>query len=201
MGELSWPITGRAGILVATVRSRLFSTCALLFVAACGGEALPNRAPSTSQALTGTAEWLEFDPVATRHELFRDVARSSLLQAGRRATGEMVFPMMVSGEFIAAPGLDPRSDLLLSADAGGAIQLSFDGRTERWSDDRRDSFQGLSEREAVELIARSLLQHWGIAPATVVRVDRVPGAPYAAAYIDGVLRVNPAFVYMAAAAF
>ena len=180
---------------------RLLPSLALLFLVACGGEALPtNRAPSTSQALTGTAEWLEFDSPAVRHELFRDVARTSQLQAGHRATGEMLFPMMVAGEFVAAPALDPRTDLLMSADAGAAsLQLSFDGRGDRWSDDRRDSFQGLSEREAVELIARALMQHWGLAPTTVVRVDRVAGAPYAAAYMDGILRVNPAFVVMATA--
>jgi hypothetical protein len=33
-----------------------------------------------------------------------------------------------------------------------------------------------------------------------VRVDRALGAPYAAAYVDGVMRVNPAFLYLAAAA-
>ena len=178
----------------------LISSLAFLVLAACGGEALPNRAPSTSQALTGTAEWLEFEAPASRHELFRDVARTSQTQAGRRATGQMLFPMMVNGEFIAAPALDPRTDLLMSSDAGGAtIQLSFDSRADRWSDDRRDSFQGLSEREAVELIARALIQQWGIATPDIVRVDRVAGAPYAAAYMDGILRVNPSFVYMATA--
>ncbi len=180
------------------LRSSIFVS--LVFLTACGaGTAPSSRAISTSQALTGTAEWLEFEAPALRTELFREVARTSLMQAGQRATGQMVFPVMVNGEFIAATGLDPRSDLLMSADAGGAIQLSFDGRGDRWSDDRRDSFQGLSEREAVELIARSLLQHWGIAAQSVVRVDRVAGAPYAAAYMDGILRVNPAFVYMATA--
>ena len=181
------------------IQRLLISTALLFVVAACGGEALPNRGPSTSQALTGTAEWLEFDAPTVRHELFRDVALNSLQQAGRKATGEMVFPIMVNGEFVAAPGFDPRTDLLLSAGDAGAVQLSFDGRGDRWSDDRRDSFQGLSEREAVELIARSLLIRWGIVSAAEVRVDRVAGAPYAAAYMDGILSVNPAFVYMATA--
>lgn len=177
----------------------LISSALVLLTAACGAGALPSRAPSTSQALTGTAEWLEFEAPAMRTEMFRDIARASQNQAGLRATGQVVFPMMLNGEFVAAPGIDPRMDLLMSADAGGAIQLSFDGRGDRWSDDRRDSFQGLSEREAVELIARSLVQHWGISRASVIRVDRVAGAPYAAAYMDGILRVNPAFVYMATA--
>lgn len=186
-------------MLGTSVNPRLLISSALLFLTACGAGAIPSRAPSTTQALTGTAEWLEFEAPALRTEMFRDVARLSQNQAGLRATGQMVFPMMVSGEFVAAPGIDPRMDLLMAADAGGAIQLSFDGRADRWSDDRRDSFQGLSEREAVELIARSLVQHWGVARAEVIRVDRVAGAPYAAAYMDGILRVNPSFVYMATA--
>jgi hypothetical protein len=187
-------------MLERSVTTRTLISSALLFLtAACGAGALPSRAPSTTQALTGTAEWLEFEAPTARSEMFRDVARTSQTQAGQPATGQMVFPMMVDGEFVAAPGIDPRMDLLMSADAGGSIQLSFDGRADRWSDDRRDSFQGLSEREAVELIARSLVQHWGVSRSNVIRVDRVAGAPYAAAYIDGILRVNPAFVYMATA--
>ena len=61
------------------------------------------------------------------------------------------------------------------------------------------SFQGLSEREASELVARSLLFTWGVRPDGPVKVVRAAGAPYAAAYLDGVLRLNPAFVYMASA--
>ena len=40
---------------------------------------------------------------------------------------------------------------------------------------------------------------WGVNPTGEVVVMRASGAPYAAAYMDGVLRINPAFVYMAAA--
>jgi hypothetical protein len=32
-----------------------------------------------------------------------------------------------------------------------------------------------------------------------VQVDKASGAPYAVAYVDGILRINPAFLYMAAA--
>ena len=58
---------------------------------------------------------------------------------------------------------------------------------------------GLSEREASELVARTLLTHWGIQQTGPVQVDRVSGAPYAVAYVDGILRINPAFLYLAAA--
>lgn len=176
-------------------RTSLIIVTALL-AAACGGGALPTRTPSVSQALTGTAEWLEFESPANRAELFRDVAKQSQLQAG--LTGAVLFPMVQGTSLVAAPGLDARIDLLQAPDAGAPLMLAFDTRGDRFSDDRRDAFQGLSEREATELIARSLLHSWGLRPTGTVIVTRAAGAPYAAAWTDGVLRINPAFVYLAA---
>lgn len=180
----------------------LISAAVLVLTAACGqGTSMPTRAPSLSQTLTGTAEALEYETVPVRQELFREAARSSLQQAGQEASGPVLFPMLSEGRFFAAPGLDTRVDLLQApfADAGAGLQLAFSTRGDRWMEDRRDSFQGLSEREAAELVARSLLFHWKISPTTPVVVDRAAGAPYAAAYLDGVLRINPAFVYLASA--
>ena len=169
---------------------------------ACGGPgaATPARAPTASQALTGTPELLEFETTATRQDLFLQIARASQTQAGSAANGSVLFPMVQDGQVIAAPGFEARADLFTAPDAGQPLELSFDGRGERWSDERRESLQGLSEREAVELIARTLLSQWGIHPSGTVQVGRVSGTPYAVAYMDGVLRVNPAFVYLAASA-
>ena len=178
-------------------RIALISLSSLL-LAACGGGALPtSRGVSTTQALTGTAEWLEFEPTQVRVELFREVTRQGAQQAGTR--GAVLFPQLVNGEFVAAPSLESGVDLLGSADAGAAFDVSFDARADRFSEDRRDAFQGLSEREAAELIARSLLTAWGLKPTGAVTIVRAAGAPYAAAWIDGQLRLNPAFIYMAAA--
>ena len=174
----------------------VISSCALLLTTACGVGGASTRIVSSSQALVSTAESLEFEPVAVRHELFADLARQSQAQAGR--SGAVLFPMLVNGEFIAAPALDTRADLLAATDAGGSVLIAFD-RDTPFSEDRRDAFQGLSEREAAELIGRSLLQQWGIRPTGPVTLVRVAGAPYAAAWIDSELRLNPAFVYMAAA--
>ena len=74
----------------------------------------------------------------------------------------------------------------------------FEGR-DPWPTDRRDSLGGLSEREAAELVARSLLSGWKVDDAQqTILVDRAAGAPYAAAWVDGILRVNPSLLYLAA---
>lgn len=167
---------------------------------ACGVGGSASKAVTTSQALTGTAEWLEFESPQVRTELFRDVARRSSIEAGMRGT--VLFPMLVDGQFIAAPAIDTASDLLGTTDAGAfatPVDLVFELNGDSFAEDRRDSFQGLSEREAAELIARSLINVWGVKPNGPVTVVRMPGAPYAAAWIDGQLRLNPSFVYMASA--
>lgn len=159
---------------------------------------MPVRSYSSARALTSPAELLEFEPASIRQELFREVARASQTESGRRAVGPVLFPIIVGdGEVRAAAGLDLRADLLQAPDAGEPLQLVFESR-ENWSDVRRDSLQGLSEREAAELVSRSLLSHWGVQPAGAVRVERASGMPYAAALVEGVLRLNPAFVYLAA---
>lgn len=169
----------------------------LMWAMGCGMGASPSRGVTSAQALTGTAEWLEFEAPQVRLELFRDVARQSSLQAGSR--GAVLFPMLVDGEFVAAPALELSADLLGPGDAGAPLDLTFETRGDRFAEDRRDAFQGLSEREAAEQIARSLITLWNLKPTGAVTVVRTPGAPYAAAWIDGQLRLNPSFVYMAAA--
>lgn len=173
----------------------------LVTLTACGAGNLPSRAPLTAQqALTSSPEVVEFESAAARLELFREVARQSELEAGQAAQALVLFPVSQDGELVAAPGFEQRLDLLQSPDAGSLLQLVLDGRLgERWPEDRRDSLQGLSEREAAELVARTLLAHWQIEPPGPVQVERSTGSPYAVAYVDGILRINPAFLYLAAA--
>jgi hypothetical protein len=173
----------------------------VVVLTACGGAGAPSRTSLTArQALTSSPEALEFEPASTRLELFRELARLSEQEEGQAAQALVLFPISQNGELVAAPGFGTRMDLLQAPDAGGVLQLTFDGRTgEHWPEERRDSLQGLSEREAAELVARTLLTHWGIQPSGAVQVDRVSGAPYAVAYVDSILRINPAFLYLAAA--
>ena len=173
----------------------------LVTLTGCGVGGAPVRASlGARQVLTSAPELLEFESPSSRLELYREVARISETEAGQAAQALVLFPISQNGELVAAPGFEARTDLLQSPDAGARLELSFDGRaSERWPEDRRESLQGLSERESAELVARTLLSHWRIAPSGVVQVDRASGAPYAVAYVDGILRSNPAFLYMAAA--
>lgn len=178
------------------LRTLLISLCVFGFVG-CGAETAARGSVSSSQALVGTAEWLEFESPAVRRDLFRDVTRQSAIETGSH--GAVLFPILVNGEFVAAPAIDGRADLLGAGDAGAALDVIFENRGDGFAEDRRDAFQGLSEREAAEQIARSLLTAWGVKPSGPVTVVRSPGAPYAAALIDGQLRLNPSFIYMASA--
>ncbi|WP_426750150.1 hypothetical protein [Myxococcus sp. Y35] len=167
---------------------------------ACGEAGAPVRATmSARQALTNPPEFLEFESPSTRLELFREVARQSVIEAGQAAQALVLFPVSHQGELLAAPGFDAKMDLFQAPDAGGNLELVFESGGERWPEDRREGLQGLSEREAAELVARTLLAHWDIEPDGAVQVDRASGAPYAVAYVDGILRINPAFLYLAAA--
>jgi hypothetical protein len=167
----------------------------------CGvGEGGASRTLASRQALTGASEMVELEAPSARLAMFRQVAVWSQLESGRAATPEALFPIVQNGVVVSAPGVDVRADLLQAPDSGHPLDLSFDGPGERWPEDRRDSLQGLSEREAGELVARSLLNQWGLRPNGTVQVDRATGAPYAAAYVNGILRINPSFLYLAAAA-
>lgn len=182
---------------MSTCRPLVILFASLLLAACGGGLGAPTRTLTARQALTQSPEWVEFEAPASRQELYRELARTSQSEAGQRANDPVLFPVLRDGDLVAAPGFDAARDLLQAPDAG-VFQLQFADRGERWSDERRESLQGLSEREAVELVARSLLDLWNIDATTPVQVDRVTGAPYAAAYMDGILHINPAFIYLAA---
>lgn len=170
------------------------------FVSGCGELPTQGRATNLRSALTNDAEQLEFVAQPSLQGLLEDAYRISRAEAGHGAKPTAPFLMEQNGQLVAAPGLDARTDLLQPPDGGQPAQLSFGDRGDsRWPEDRRPALGGLSEREAADLAARSLLAAWGI-PSESVLVVRAPNAPYAAALTDdGTLRLNPAFLYMVAA--
>lgn len=128
--------------------------------------------------------------------MFVELAKTSQREAGM--PGPTLFPVLDKGEFRAAPGLSVADDLLSVADAGGTVDIKL-SYLDPFGNDRREAFGGLSEREAAEAIARALLIRWHVDASRPVTLVRAPGAGYAAALVGDELRLNPAFVYMAAA--
>ncbi len=175
----------------------LLLTVALLV--GCDQEALPARALTVGSALSGSPEQLELEPTAQRADLFRQVVQESTTESGQKAGAAVLFPLAKGEELLGAPALEAHADLMQSWDAGIGTALDLGSSADVWTDEPHEALQGLSEREAAALVASGLLQRWGIQAQGTVRVDRVMGAPYAAAYVDGVLRVNPSFLYLASA--
>jgi len=173
----------------------------LALAAGCGeigpGMTAP-AAPTVREALLEPVEQVESLSPAIRAELYRALLRDS---GGEAQDGVLaLFPMVQNGTLRAAPQLEGRLDLLEVPDGGEPLLLNLDGLSaERWPTDRSDSLQGLSEREAAELVARSLAARWSLRPKSALRVERASGVPYAAAYADGLLRINPNLLYLAAA--
>jgi hypothetical protein len=180
------------------MRPRLLSLAVLgLTAAACGDPSAPVHSQTARAALLQSPEAIELLPVQARQDLIRTVVRDSAQEQAGAAEGALaLFPFVQNGELRAAPALDGRGDLFEVPDAGEPAALVFEG--ERWSDERRESLQGLSEREAAELVARSLAARWNLHARGALRVDRADGVPYAAAYADGVLRLNPVLLYLVA---
>ncbi len=179
------------------MRLRLYSLALLaLTAAACGDVSLPMHAQTTRAALLQSPEQVELLPLTARQELIRAVVRESTQEQAGAGDGALaLFPFVQNGELRAAPALEGRGDLFEVPDAGEPAALVLEGG---WSQERRDSLQGLSEQEAAELVARSLAARWNLHPHVALRVDRADGVPYAAAYADGVLRVNPVLLYLVA---
>lgn len=180
---------------------RLTQLLPLLLLAACGEVGMgapPPSQPSLRQVLLDPPEQVEALPAQARADLFR-----SLLRASGTGTPDgllALFPVVQNGAVRAAPPLEGRLDLLDGADGGESLVLNLDGAVaDRWPMDRREALQGLSERETAEIVARSLATRWGLRPRVALRVERAAGAPYAAAYAEGVLRLNPTLLYLAAA--
>jgi hypothetical protein len=170
-----------------------------LTAAACGDVSSPVRSQTARAALVRTPEQIELLPQPVRQELYRALVRDSGQELLGGSDGTLaLFPFVQNGALRAAPALEGRGDLFETPDGGEPAALVFEAA--RWSEERRDSLQGLSEREAAELVARSLAAHWSLHPHAALRVDRADGVPYAAAYADGVLRINPVLLYLVASA-
>jgi hypothetical protein len=184
-------------VFVHYTRSALFVCAAGLIASACGPGVVVTTASSTElrAALYASSEELSVTPIADRSRLYDAmgaVASDEALRAERDAP--VIFPMAVDQQIRAAP-FNPALDLLKPAANAPDVQV-IDGQ-EKWSDEQEPGLLGASERDLAVLVSRSLLLQWNVTgPVTVVRSS---GFPYAAAFVDGQLRLNPAVLYLAVA--
>ena len=174
--------------------SRALISLFLLSLFACES-AIP-QSRSLDKLLSDQVELLGDISSAKRTELYNETVRRSNQEAGR--PGASLFLIFTDGGFRAAPGLNPGKDLLTGLDAGSRPTIVFD-ESNPFSEERRETYGGLSEKEAAEFVTLALLQAWGLNDLPSVKVVRTPSSGYAAAYVDGVLRLNPSFLFVATA--
>jgi hypothetical protein len=169
--------------------------CALCV--ACG-ESVPavSSPPSLEKALVSPSGMLEYELSSTRQALWEELLAQAQEQATHPSHAQPLFPIFMSTGFVAKEG---PAELLHCFEAEALeLVLKWDERRESWSDIPREDWRGLSERELARCLALSLLTQWQIKGE--VSLQKVPRSPYAAAYVEGSLRLNPAFVSLAAAA-
>jgi len=193
-------------------------------------EGVSTFSPSLSleEALVSPAEMLEYESPATRQALWEELLHQAREQAQNPSHMLPLFPLSSPSGFVAKEGLvepfhcskevlamapkeAPLGLLEEEADSKeeapefapkeewAELSLKMDERRESWSDTPREEWRGLSEREVMRCLALSLLAQWQVKGE--ISVQRVTRSPYAAAYVEGSLRLNPAFVSLAAAAF
>ena len=106
--------------------------------------------------------------------------------------GPVVFPVEREGHLKAAV-LPTAAELL----AGDPELVELDGSADPWPVDPHEVLGGASERELAARIAGALAAGAGLVGRPPVERDLE--APYAAAIVEGQVRLNPALVYLAAA--
>lgn len=184
-------MTRRANLLLAAAGAFV------LAVAACGpGVVVTTAGPGELRgALAAAPEELEVTSDADRALLYQELLALAADEAVRGEPDAPVLFPIASGSRIAPAPFRRALDLL--DPPAGAPAVDLDASPERWSDEAQAGLGGASERALAERVAQSLLAHWG-APGPVA-VVRTAAVPFAAAFVDGKLRLNPAVVYLAAA--
>jgi uncharacterized protein (TIGR03382 family) len=166
---------------------------ALLLAAGCAPGSGPLELASVSEALGAGSEELDFASPAARARLFGLVEAQSRAQAAAPAPDSpAVFAVEVSSSLLPAPL--PTAAALR---AGAAALVDLEASEDPWPREPRAGLLGASERDAARAASSALAEALSLGGRTLV-VERAAGAPYAAAWVQGKLRLNPALLYLAA---
>jgi len=161
------------------------------------GESVPAVSPSLSleKALVSPSEMLEYESLLARQTLWEELLSQAQVQALGPSHVQPLFPIFTTTGFVAKEGPAELNCLKESPE----LVLKWDERRAAWNDAPKEEWRGLSERDIARCLALSLLAQWQIKGE--VSLQKVAKSPYAAAYVEGSLRLNPSFVSLAAAAF
>ncbi len=181
------------GAFDATAAGLLLAVAMAL--AGCGPGAVgPVSVDSPRNALASTPEELDLTSFVVRARLFNELVRQSESQAREELTdGPAWFAVGREHQLVARA-------LPFALFAGGPALVDVDHSEDPWPDEPRESLGGNSERQLAERAGATFVRLLGLPAEEPVLVERSPGAPFAAAWIDGRLRLNPALLYLAAGA-
>jgi hypothetical protein len=181
-------------------RSSFIGTVAGAFALAssgCGpGVVVTSANPSELRAaLFASAEELSVTPDSDRSKLYDELVAVASDEASRQEPdAPVLFPVATDQRVVAAP-FSPNLDLLKPPADAPDVELV--DTPERWSAEPQPGLMGATERGTAIDVSRSLLAEWHV--TNHVLVVRAPAVPFAAAFVDGQLRLNPALLYLAVA--
>lgn len=162
---------------------------------ACGpGEAPWVRLDTPRNALASAPEELDLTSSEVRARLYGELLRQSEAQARAELTDEPAWFAVAREHQLVARTLP------FALFAGGPATVDVESSQDPWPDEPRASLGGLSERDLAIRAGATFVRVLRIPPAEPVIVERAPGAPFAAAWLEGRLRLNPALIYLAAGA-
>lgn len=170
---------------------------AVILAAACGpGVVVTTAGPGELRAaLFASADELAVTPETDRGRLYDEMTSLAAGEATKQEQDAPVLFPIASGERLVAAPFAHDVDLLKPHDSAPAVDLAE--TPERWSEEPDPALTGASERDLATAVSRSLLEMWSVTERTTV--VRSPAVPFAAAWVDGRLRVNPALLYLVAA--
>lgn len=179
-------------------RARTTAAClgaALLAGSGCGlSRTAPLELATVGEALAAGSEELDLASPACRARLFGLAELQARAQADAPAPDSpALFAVEVGSLLLPAP-LPSATSLR----AGAEVEVDVDSSADPWPRERREGLAGSDERSAARAAASALADALHLGGKAIV-VERDAGAPYAVAWAQGRLRLNPALLYLAAA--
>jgi len=177
------------------VASRHAAVLLALGLMACGpGGPIPTGAETLQEALALGADVSDVASVSRRSLLYQEARAQSEAEArAELVDGPALFVVEREGRLFAM-SLPSAQTLLLGANR----DVDLESSAEAWPTEPRVGLKGESEKSLAARVGSALIMTAGLCEGPIV-VERESGAPYAAAFVQGRLRLNPVLLYLASA--